>query len=267
AAAMGLLLATVLLDYLLNLPAVPRLILILAALGGAAYVLIHWLIRPARARLNLSDMAGRLEDAFPQFDDRLRSTVDFVTKSNPGSPLMKELVVNQATDLAQRVDLSRAVDPRPAWYSISGGAGALLVVFAIAGMVGPQYWVPAIGRLLNPFGGQAWPKQTQIDLVGNVPQRVVVGQRVDLRIKLAKGDKSSVKAIVYYQYDNGRVEQEIMTRGTDGVYAASLDARAGDDTAANSPSSGQMKIWMKAGDDQLSLAPLTVVQRLGIARV
>src|SRR5581483_3016463 len=31
--------------------------------------------------------------------------------------------------------------------------------------------------------------------------------------------------------------------------------------------SGQMKIWMKAGDDQLSLAPLTVVQRLGIARV
>src|SRR4051794_36444993 len=64
AAAVGLLLFAVLLDYMLNLPAWPRLIVLLAALGGIGYVIYRWVVGPARAKLSLSDVAGRLERAF-----------------------------------------------------------------------------------------------------------------------------------------------------------------------------------------------------------
>ncbi len=100
AAGAGLLLATVLLDYLLNLPPIPRIVLMLAALVCLARLSARWVVRPAMARLGLSDVAGRLELAFPDFHDRLRSTVDFVTKATPGSELMKGRVVAEAAELA-----------------------------------------------------------------------------------------------------------------------------------------------------------------------
>ncbi|MGD0541786.1 MAG: hypothetical protein ABSB33_09740, partial [Tepidisphaeraceae bacterium] len=67
AAGSGLLLATVLLDYLLNLPPIPRIVLMLAALVCLVRFLARWVVRPAMARLGLSDVAGRLELAFPDF--------------------------------------------------------------------------------------------------------------------------------------------------------------------------------------------------------
>jgi hypothetical protein len=96
ATVVGLLLVTILLDYLLNLPGAPRLVMILIALAGLGYALFNWVIRPLVARLTISDVAGRLEHAFPQFDDRLRSTVDFLSNSNvPGSQVMKDRVVTE----------------------------------------------------------------------------------------------------------------------------------------------------------------------------
>src|SRR5436305_14388602 len=68
----GLLGASIL-DYLLNLPALPRMVVALLALGAIAHVLWWYLINPAMKRISMSDMAGKLETAFPQFDDRLRS--------------------------------------------------------------------------------------------------------------------------------------------------------------------------------------------------
>src|SRR5687768_7925587 len=61
AAAVGLLLATVLVDYLLNLPAIPRLVVILLSACALGYVLVRWIVRPMMAQLSLSDVAGRLE--------------------------------------------------------------------------------------------------------------------------------------------------------------------------------------------------------------
>src|SRR4051812_5643469 len=89
ALALGLILLTVFTDYLLNLPAWPRTVLFLAALAAIAYAIARWIWQPAAAKLSLSDVAGRLERAFPQFDDRLRSTVDFAAGSSAyGSDIM-----------------------------------------------------------------------------------------------------------------------------------------------------------------------------------
>src|SRR5689334_12236313 len=81
ASLVGLVLALIFIDYLLNLPAAPRIVLSLLVLAALAYVVARWIIKPASAKLTLSDIAGHLEQAFPQFDDRLRSTVDFANGS------------------------------------------------------------------------------------------------------------------------------------------------------------------------------------------
>src|SRR4051794_1695400 len=111
AAAVAGLLGAVLLDYLLNLPAVPRLTVCALAVAALGYVRWGYVTRPAPQRISLSDTAGKLENVFPQFDDRLRSTVDFLGTgtANPGSEVMKQRVVTEAAGIASQVDLNRAV--------------------------------------------------------------------------------------------------------------------------------------------------------------
>jgi hypothetical protein len=268
----ALLIATVLVDYLFDLPSIPRLLLILAAMAGTGYVLWHWVIRPVTARLSLGDIAGRLEQSFPQFQDRLRSTVNIITGNVPGSEMMKQRIVTEATDLAKSIDLNRAIVLKPVWYSTAAGFGSILLVIVLLLTISSQYTQIALERLLLPFGGTQWPKTVQIDLVGAIPQRVAVGQRLDVNVRLARGDRASRKATIFYQYGDesgqhfGAVEQEYMTRDDDGVYHASLDARIGNDMGATA-AAGAMKIWIKSGDDQLNALPVKVVQRLATQSV
>ena len=264
AAACALLLFTVLFDYLFNLPAWPRFVLSILGLGAVAYVVARWIWTPARTRLSLSDVAGRLEAAFPQFDDRLRSTVDFADgRGRPlGSDVMQQRVMSEAAEMASRIDLSSAIVVKPVWYSAGVAAAALLLLILLAVIVNPLYVQIALSRLVNPFGGVAWPKRVQIEMLGAVPTRVPVGQRFDLKMKLAKGDRASTRAKIFYQLDGGAIQQEYMTRAADGTYLASLDAKL--DANKNT---GGMKIWMTAGDDRKDVAPITVLPRLNIARV
>lgn len=262
AVAAGLLLGTVLLDYLLNLLPIPRIVLMLIALACLGHFLLRWVIRPAMARLRLSDVAGKLEHAFPDFKDRLRSSVDFLTKNSPGSDAMKKRVVAEAAELAGRFDLSAAIQTKPVWESFAAGGGAILVLILLAVLAGHDYLSPAISRLIAPFENQPWPKRVEIQMVGDLPSRVPVGHPVDVRIRLTKGDKPSREARVYYQYSDGRVQTEIMTRGADGIYSASLDARV-DATSGN----GQMTLWTESGDNATPHATIAIVQKLSVASV
>ncbi len=258
--AMGLLLLTVLLDWTLNLPTAARLVLILAALGAFAYAAAKWVVRPLRSKLTLSDVAGRLENAFPQFDDRLRSTVNFLGEGTiPGSEPMKQRVVEQANALVGQVDLDRAVVAKPVWYSVAGGLGATALIVLLAVMVGPGFLKTAANRLL--LGDARWPKTVNLDLVGGVPRRVPVGKPVEIKIRDLNG--KATRAVILYRYDeNSPWQKELMTAGEDGAYTASLDSKI-----AAEQSNGQLFIKMQAGDDEKVLEPVTVVPRLDIARI
>jgi len=265
-AAVGLVLAVVLIDYVLNLPPVPRLVVNIGAVGLLGYALVRHVVRPVLAKLSLGDVAGHVERAFPQFEDRLRSTVNFTqsTSTVPGSDVMKQRVVGEATALAGSLDLGRAVVGAPAWYSL-GGAGGALVVLLLIGLTMPLYRDVALSRMFKPFTDRPWPKRVQIEVVGKTPPRVPVGERVDVRMRLTKGDtgtRSPRRATIFYQFENGSVQQELMTRGTDGVYTAALDAQT--DAARTD---GKLSVWISAGDDRIDLDPVTVVPRLAIARV
>lgn len=262
ASVVGLLIAIILLDYLLNLHAAPRILLTLASVGALGYVTFQWVIRPLLSRLTLNDVAGRLETAFPQFDDRLRSTVDFLGKEIPGSDAMKDRVVSETATLAGDLDLNRAVVTRPTYLSVTGGVAATLLAIILALLVNQNLLHIALSRLLTPFRGEAWPKRVKIDVLSSPQARVPVGQRLDIRMKLSRGDKASMRAVVYFQYNDGPVQQELMERSTDGTYASSLDARI-----EPNQQGATLKIWMKSGDDRADLPPITVVPRLAIRSV
>lgn len=257
----GLVLGVVVLDYGLNLPAWPRLVMMLAGLGVLAAVVGRSLIGPVSAKLTLRDVAGKLEHAFPEFDDRLRSTVDFATEGQPGSEAMKLRTIAEAERIAGAVDLKKAISYRPTVEVLA--VALVAVVMAVGmGLLAPNYTRIAWERLEHPFDANPWPKRVQIDLAGKIPSRVPVGERIDVKIRLVKGDSSSRRAVVYSQYGNGPVQQELMTRSSDGTYAASLDARPEEGSDAE-----MLKVWVKAGDDEKNLAPITVVPRLAIDRV
>jgi hypothetical protein len=260
AIAVGLLLGIILLDYLLNLLPIPRIIVMLLGVGCLIYYLSRWIIRPALAKLRLSDLAGKLEHAYPDFKDRLRSSVDFLTQGTPGSEAMKNRVVAEAAELAGRIDLAGAVQTRPVWESFAAGGGAILLLVVISLFAGREYLSPALSRLVSPFGNNPWPKRVQIEMVNDLPARVPVGKPVDVRMRLAKGDRASREARVYYQYGDGRIETEIMTRGADGVYSASLDARMD-----SSKPAGEMTVWIEAGDDVTQHKSIAIVRRLSVA--
>ncbi len=262
AIAAGGLLATILLDYLLNLPPIPRLAVMTLAGGAIFYSMMRWLARPFLSHLTLSDVAGRVESAFPEFSDRLRSTVDFARQDIPGSQFMKDRVISEAAGLAQKIDLRRALVWSPVRRALSAAILAIGLLWLLIALAGPQYRTIALSRLLRPFNALPWPKRVEIALINNPPLRVPVGQRVEVKMRLLRGDRPSLPALIHYRYGQGPVQQEFMTRTDDGVYAASLDARA-----ESSAAPGQLTLWMTAGDDTRELLPIQIVPRLAINRI
>lgn len=243
----------VFMDWLFDLPRVPRMAFLVIALAGIGHALWKWVARPMMARFTLGDVAGHVETVFPQFEDRLRSTVDFVGHDSPGSEVMKRRVVSEADRAAAAVDLNQALVFRPVALSLAAGAGALLLALILGFFFGDLLKI-ATQRFAG--GNIDYPRSQEISMIGALPAKVAAGQRFDLRMKLARGDKPSLKATVFVKYDNGAVEKQLMTRGADGTYGASLDARG----------SG-MSVWVSAGDDQTQAKSIAVVQRLAISRV
>src|SRR6185503_16382126 len=133
------------------------------------------------------------------------------TPDVPGSEVMKERVVLEATQMAQRLDLNSALVVRPVVYSSAGAVGAILLIILIGLLVGGEYVGPALTRLFNPFSDRPWPKRVEIDPAA-LPARVPVGAKVNVAMKLLKGDKPSAKAILYYQSDDGPVQMLNMNR-------------------------------------------------------
>lgn len=256
ASAVGLILAVVLLDYMLQLPAGPRVAVNLVALGVLGFAGWTFIVRPALARISLSDLAGRIENTFPQFDDSLRSTVVFTeVKDVPGSEVMKFRTVERASELAKQVDLSQAVAVKPVWGSLAIGLAALAAFIAIAALIDPNLRKIAADRLFA--GDSAWPKSVEISMIDFPAQRVAAGGDVKVSMKLNKG--AVKQATIKYRYDNGAWQQEIVRADANGVFSTTLKAQLD----ANRDLS-KLQIAVEAGDDEVQLPGVTVVPQLEI---
>ena len=104
-----------LLDWQLHLPALVRAVLLVGTLGAAGAVAIHFLVRPLRSRTDNLSLALRIEAEYPELNDCLASTVQFLEPAgeNPGaSTTLRQAAVRQALDRAEGCDFNRIIDGR-----------------------------------------------------------------------------------------------------------------------------------------------------------
>ncbi len=194
AAAVGLLVGIVLIDYLAHetgaapggLPGGLRLALELIAFAVLALWAVRWVVRPAVKTHTVNDVAGWVEERYPQFGDTLRSTVNFLSTDVPGSAVMKDRVVQQATEAASKADLNAVIDRRPLVHATGVAVGAVFGLLILILLVGPEFRRVAGSWLVHPLSGQVWPKTVQIALEGNLPPRMAVGDVVPLSAILAE---------------------------------------------------------------------------------
>ncbi len=257
--ACGLVVLGALVDFLLRLPGIPRLIGLIIAIGVAAYVFWRFVYRPARSRLTLQDVAGRVEETFPQFNDRLRSSVQFLSEKEAlaADPLRRR-TVEQAGDIARSVPFDDVLITRPTYLAVGSALLAVLAMSALALLLGPLTQT-ILGRLFDPLdGSHQWPKRYVIAPL-DLEDRVPAGRQVAVNIQLTKGRPDRVEPVVYYQLDDGPVRQLLMTRQTDGTFSAAVDSRL-----QAEQTQGALKVWVEAGDDSTAPQVVNVVPRLSL---
>ena len=249
-----------LLDYLTHLPAGLRLLCLVGLAGFLIWRLATVILSPLVRPLTLDALAARVESLNPAFQDRLRSSLLFLSKEDGDSlsAAMEQQVVRQTCDMLSVADLAQAIDRRPLWLSLRrmGLAAGLVAALAI--------WQPglaniALARITQPYAGVTWPKSVQIQLAGDVPSRVPAGQRVDFAVRLAKGDVPRRQVVLGWTLGNGSALKQFMQRGDDGRYTAAIDGRLPPGTET-----GSMAVWIESGDDRLDIPPIELIPRLAV---
>ena len=255
--ACGLIVLGTVADYLLRLPGIPRLIGLLLAVAVAMYVFWHFVWKPARSPLTLQDVAGRIEETFPEFNDRLRSSVQFLGEREAlSADPLRRYTVTQAGEIARTIDFEDVLITRPAYMAVSWAMAIVLSLAAVAFLLGPVTQT-IMGRLFDPLDpAHQWPKRfviAPLDLADRVP----AGRQVPVNIQLQKGRADRVEPVVYYQLDEGPVRQLLMTRQTDGSFSAGVETRLPPEQAQ-----GSLKVWVQAGDDSTEPQIVQIVPRL-----
>ncbi len=243
-------------DWLFRLPSVPRLIGLLATLALLGWAVWRYVWRPASRPLGIDEVAGRVEEVYPQFDDRLRSSVGFLARPDLADEPLRRRTIDEARELASRLPLSRVLRPRGALLSIGGAVAAVAVLVALALLLGPLAGT-ILGRLVDPLNpNHQWPKQYGVaPLV--LPEAHPAGRPMPVVATLTKGDASGVEPTVLWQIGrDGPVGRQLMTRRDDGTFAASIDPRLSDAAAR-----GQLRVWVEAGDDTTAPKPVELVRR------
>ncbi len=255
----GVFVSIALIDYTFHLSQIWRALFLAGGIGFIGAAVFRALLVPLQSKLPVTDIAGRIEKRFPQFEDRLRSAVGFIQSPTNDSATMQAATVEQAVNLASTLPLKDVIDFRPALRSLALGlcviAAITLGLFALDGATRSILF----SRVLNPFSSVQWPKRVQIAMLEPIPARVPANGRVNVAIRLERGDSPKMRPIVFYQNETGGVRQEFLSRGDDGRYTASLDARTESPTRG-----GSMKVWIVAGDDRTRDANVQIVPRLGV---
>jgi hypothetical protein len=260
------------LDWLLRLPAVLRLIVGVLFLVGFAGAMLHWIVRPLKARLGLRDIAGTLERHFGRTDDRLSSTVDFLAGSNGCAPnargtppapagvgmLSQSLlakVISGTDDLVRGWEFKESLSLTPLLLRVGWLAGGL-TLFAIISWAAPEWPQVGLNRYLLPFSRLDWPHQVEIEpLTQDV--KVAFGESATLRMVVTRGWSDDLRGVVRLRDRDGRLTSLTMhpaasvasnARGSFGVeYSCTIDGVASD-----------LTYWFEAGDGSTADLPLQI---------
>ena len=238
-------------DWLLRLPAVPRLLGLLGAIGVLGWVGWRYVVVPLRRRATVGDVAGRLEEHFPQFDDRLRSGLAWEHADDS----LRRRTLAEAGEIAGNVRFADVLRTRPALVTAASAAAALVALVVIASLLGPLAGT-ILGRLVDPLNpNHQWPKTFGVAAL-DLPDRHPAGRPLTVTASLDKGDPLDVEPTVHFQQGDGSVRRQVMARQEDGTFAATLDPKL-----AEGVDRGRLRVWVEAGDDATPPATVDLVTR------
>ena len=238
-------------DWLLRLPAVPRLLGLLGAIGVLGWVGWRYVVVPLRRRATVGDVAGRIEEHFPQFEDRLRSGLAWEHADDS----LRRRTLAEAGEIAGNVRFTDVLRTRPALVTAASAAGALVALVVIASLLGPLAGT-ILGRLIDPLNpNHQWPKTFGVAAL-DLPDRHPAGRPLTVTASLDKGDPLDVEPTVHFQQGDGPVRRQVMARQEDGGFAATLDPKL-----AEGVDRGRLRVWVEAGDDTTRPATVDLVTR------
>ncbi len=211
-----------LLDWAVQLPSFIRGIFLVGIVGGSALVAYRYLLKPLRSPCDDLTLALRIEKEFPDLNDSLASTVQFLSEpaDSPGaassSEAMRKKAVQQTMSRADQYDFGRIVSYRPALIL----GVSVLAVAAVAAHFGYRHGSfsrIALCRLADPFGGHTW---TTVD-VSDPRKRIAVGEPYTIKATLAGKIPEHAKV-------------EIRTAGTEETKPEQAEVRVKREREANS---------------------------------
>jgi len=235
AGGVGALLAIVTLDWALHLPAVLRVVVACGFVAGFALAVHNWIVRPLTAPLSISSLASYLDHRFPHLNDRLASTVQFLSCVGDDSPAMRARMISRTRDVLRTLPLAESLTLRP----LLRGAGLMLL--SLTGLTGvlvvqPLWMVVGVNRYLDPFAAAPWPTRVEIAPLTR-DTLVAFGDSATVSLRVLRGQSSRLRALVHCADESGRAFTLAMNRGQDSVYTCNIE---------NITSS--LYVWLQAGD-------------------
>jgi len=175
--------------------------LLWAALGWTCY---RCLIRALTLRLRDVDLAARLERRFPDLQDRLLSSVEFLRQAEDdplaGSAALRRAVIAQTAAETEPLDFSKVLDTRPPLRAAMT-VTAIGLVAAILVVLNPAASETAVARLINPFSSLAWPQRTHL-VVRSPVSRIAKGQPFEVEVTAAADTKLPPEVRINYRFEN-----------------------------------------------------------------
>jgi hypothetical protein len=198
-----------------------RLILGLTIAAAAVWIIRRRLITPLCTPLTDVDLALSIEDRFPGFRDGLASSVQFVRSgADPrlGSPELQQAVIASTVGRLAGLDCASVVDTRQVRRIAAVAAAVCLITLLLIGLNRHAAGI-ALTRLMRPFAGPAWPRQTNLrllqedltpfPLVENGRHRIARGDSLKLLVENATGRLPS-RVVLEVRNAEGKTVAEIL---------------------------------------------------------
>ncbi|MBI2808409.1 MAG: hypothetical protein HYX68_25760 [Planctomycetes bacterium] len=171
------------LDYWLHLPSLIRGAALVGLLVSSGVLTYAYLFRPFSRPCDDLNLALRVEDVYPELNDSLASTVQFL-KQTPeeqarlgGSEALRQKTMRETIEKASACDFGRILDYRSAGLFSAGAFCGLLVAGFVVWLT-PAFSAIAFWRFVEPFGQHTW---TSIAVARQAPLELLEQQDEDSR--------------------------------------------------------------------------------------
>lgn len=185
-----------------------RLIFSLAVLVAAGWAAWRFIWPAATGQPNEVQVAQRIERRWPELQDRLSSSLEFLSQSSDeataGSPTLRRTVVAQATAQVDSLPLSKVVDLRRPLPVLAVASVLILLVGGLF-LAAPGVVSQAARRLAVPWSTDAWPRRHHLNFV-EAPTRVPFGE--PFRVEVTdEGGRLPEMVQIYYWFDGQQLAE------------------------------------------------------------